>query len=265
MSDMKDLHKEVNEQKRMKAGTKVQNNRMEFLIDVLSDLNKENFYAANAGEDAFKKIDWMWEREGKIIPIQFKERPNAKFQDPFMETCLIFPLGNDIFETSYEWLSGRDFEGISKYTIFGLLEGMAIISNVKLKERVVEIFKEWMGDDKKVKFFKTKRDVPYLEPLVKTETISSWFRKAANYRGGSCRVFASTKMKGAEIWFRIDRSDRRGTYGKLMPYFPLEFLQPYGYFTYKDGENPSDENTWVKRNTTMLELMENVDNFSGNG
>ena len=255
MADMKELHKETNEQKRVKAGTKVQNRRMRFLTEVVSDIDKNCFVSADANADMADKIDWLWKGNGKPMPLQFKERPNPRFQDPFMETCLIKPLGEDIFDTSYEWSAGRDFEGKSSCTVFGLCKGLAFVSSFRLKEQAVKLFQDWMGDEKKVKFFKAKNGSIYLEPLVTTKTIASWFNRAANARGGACKVYTSPNMKGAEIWFRIDHSDRRGKYGKLIPYIPLEFLEPYSYLPYEEGEDPDKPKTWVPRDIKMKDLI----------
>jgi len=255
MPDMKELHKETNEQKRVDAGTKVQNRRRRFLVEVVSDIDKECFVSADANEDMSNKIDWLWMHKKGTVLIQFKERPNPRFQDPFMETCLIFPLGQDVFDTSYEWAAGRDFEGKSSCTVFGLCEGLAFVSSIRLKEKAVKLFQTWLGDEKKVKFFKAKNGSLYMEPLISTKTISSWFRRAGASRGGACVVYQSPTMKGAEIWFRIDRSDRRGTYGKLIPYIPLDFLEPYSYLPYKDGEDPDRPKTWVPRDIKMKDLI----------
>jgi len=255
MGDIKELHKETDELKRVNVGTKVQNKRMSFLVKVIPDLNKDNFRSGDAGEDMSDKIDWIWQHDGQDTPIQFKERPNYKYQDPFMETCLIKPLGEDMFEESYEWSAGRDFEGKSAYTIFGLIRGLAFVSSLKLKEQSVALFKEWLTDGRKLKYFKSNNGSLYFRPSVNEKTVSSWFRRAANSRGNACIVFTGVKMKGSEIWFRIDRSDRRGTYGKLIPYIPLEFLQPYGYLEYQKKEDPELPSTWVVRETKMKELL----------
>ena len=255
MSDMKELHKETDELKRVKAGTEVQDKRREFLVEVVSDIDEKCFVDADASVDMADKIDWLWMHKKGTVLIQFKERPNPKFQDPFMETCLIMPLGDDMLNTSYEWSAGRDFEGKSSCTVFGLCEGLAFVSSLKLKEKAVKLFQDWLGDEKKVKFFKAKNGSLYMEPLITKKTIASWFNRAANARGGACKVYASPKMKGAEIWFRIDRSNRRGTYGKLIPYIPLEFLEPYSYLPYEKGEDPDKPKTWVSRDIKMKDLI----------